>query len=70
MLEITIRRGEKCLIISLLADQHYNKEALKKTMRKIWRPVKMFSFKDLGPKLILVEFEACWEKDRVHLEGP
>lgn len=69
-LEETIIRGGKCLIISLLIDPYYNKEALKKTMGKILRSIKSISFRNWGAKMILVEFEGCRDKDRIHLERP
>lgn len=62
-LEDTMTRGEKCLI-KLLIDR-YHKEALKQTMKEIWRPMENISLRDLGPKLILVEFEGNRDKDCV-----
>lgn len=70
LLESHKNRGEKCLIMSLLTDKNYNREAFKQIMRKIWHPMKKVSFKDLGSRLILVEFEYCIEKDRVKRERP
>lgn len=62
LLESNIARGERCLVMSLLADRYYNHEALKNTMRKVWQPTQNVSFKDLGSKLLLVEFANVRDK--------
>ncbi|XP_035542065.1 uncharacterized protein LOC118344779 [Juglans regia] len=70
LLEETKQRGEHSLLVSLLMDKHYNHEVFKQNLRRIWRPVKKIWFKELGSKLLLVEFEDQREKARVQREGP
>ncbi|XP_041003994.1 uncharacterized protein LOC121249349 [Juglans microcarpa x Juglans regia] len=70
LLKSNIARGECCLVMSLLTNRYYNREALKNTMRKVWQPVYKVSIKDLGSKLFLVEFEADRDKQRALREGP
>ncbi|XP_042958115.1 uncharacterized protein LOC122293643 [Carya illinoinensis] len=54
----------------LSTEKPYNREAFKQTLKKIWRPVKKIWVKDLGSKILLVEFEDHQEKARVQCEGP
>lgn len=35
LLAETISKGERCLIVSLLTNRHYNREAFKQTMKKV-----------------------------------
>lgn len=63
MLHDAAFRNGKCLIITLLTNRHYNKEAFKQTMKKIWHPVKLIKFSDLDPTLFLVEFDDVRDKD-------
>ncbi|KAG7944593.1 hypothetical protein I3843_15G110000 [Carya illinoinensis] len=70
LLEETKQRGEHCLLVSLLTEKPYNREAFKQMLKKIWHPMKKIWVKDLGSKLLLVEFEDQREKDRVQREGP
>lgn len=51
-------------------ERHYNKEAFKQTVRKVWRLVKNISFKNSEPMMILVEFEDVKDGDRVSAESP
>ncbi|XP_035547259.1 uncharacterized protein LOC118348856 [Juglans regia] len=70
LLESNITRGERCLVMSLLTDRYYNREALKNMMRKVWQPACKVPFKDLGSNLFLVEFEDDRDKQRILWEGP
>ncbi|XP_042952131.1 uncharacterized protein LOC122289219 [Carya illinoinensis] len=70
VLEPNIARGERCLLMTLLTDRYYNREALKSMMKKVWQPIHKVSFKELGSKLILVEFADDHDKQRVLREGP
>lgn len=63
-------RAERCLLFKLLTIKHFNKEALKSTMKKIWRPVKAITVRDLNPTLFIAEFEDMKDKDRVKRDGP
>lgn len=56
--------------MTLLNDDHFNKEAIKQTMREIWRPVKKIMIKDLGSNLMLAEFKDHRDEVRVMREGP
>ncbi|KAG6628921.1 hypothetical protein CIPAW_14G046500 [Carya illinoinensis] len=56
--------------MSLLTNRYYNREALKTTMKKVWQPVHEVRFKELGSKLLLVEFVDDRDKQRVLREGP
>ncbi|XP_041001563.1 uncharacterized protein LOC121247253 [Juglans microcarpa x Juglans regia] len=68
--ENVLARGEHCLLIKLLTRKHYNHEAFKQTMRKIWRPVRSMKYCDLSPVFTLVEFEDPRDKMKVLKEGP
>ncbi|XP_035547260.1 uncharacterized protein LOC118348857 [Juglans regia] len=70
LLESNIARGERCLVMSLLIDRYYNREALKNTMRKVWQPACKVRFKNLGSNLFLVEFEDDCDKQRIFQEAP
>lgn len=70
IIEPTIARGGKCLIISVLTGRYYNRDAFKNTMKKVWQLVMQVTFKELGSKLLLVEFEDERDKNRVFREGP
>lgn len=63
-------RGECCLFVSLLTDKHFNQDAFKQTLKKIWRLVKKVWFKELGAGLLLAEFEDKAEKERIQREAP
>ncbi|XP_042958116.1 uncharacterized protein LOC122293664 [Carya illinoinensis] len=66
----TVYRGEKCLIIQLLTMKHYNKEALKQMLRRIWRPIKPMHIQNLDSKFLIAEFEEIKDKERVIRDGP
>ncbi|XP_042950030.1 uncharacterized protein LOC122282137 [Carya illinoinensis] len=69
-LEEVLERGENCLIMKLLIQKHYNHEAFKQTMRKVWRLVKSVKFHDLNAELTVVEFEDSRDRAKVIREGP
>lgn len=69
-LEDAVVRNGKCLVLRLLSEISYNKEAFKQTMRKAWRPVIQMKFRDLGAHMMRVEFSDTWDKERVNREGP
>lgn len=68
--ESTVARRDKCLVVSLLIEKYYNRDAFKNTMRKIWQPVQKLVFKELGSKLLLVEFKDEHHGLRVMCKGP
>lgn len=69
LMEDTMLRGENCLIVNLLALKHYNREAFKQTINKIWRPVKTIHCRDIESVLLLMEFEYVRDKQRVQRES-
>lgn len=58
------------MIVKLLTERHYNRDAFKVTMKKAWRPARDIRFRDLNTSLTLIEFEDRRDKDRVIREGP
>lgn len=67
-LEDVLSRASMCLIARLLNNRTYHHEAFKETMQKIWRltkPSKPIRFHELGPGMLLVEFEEKKDKERV-----
>lgn len=50
--EPNIERGERCLILSWLTDRHFNREAFKTTMTRVWQTSQSVSFKALGEKTV------------------
>lgn len=69
-LEGLISKGHNCLITKLHTSRTYNREAFKNTMRKVWRPVKMVRFHDIGSDMMMVEFESTLDKERVLKANP
>ncbi|XP_041021293.1 uncharacterized protein LOC121262766 [Juglans microcarpa x Juglans regia] len=65
----TVRRGERCLIIQFLTLKHYNKEALKQMLRRIWRPAKMMHIQNLDSNFLIAEFDDVKDKERVVRDG-
>lgn len=61
--------GGKGLIMTLLTEKHFNREAFKMTMRRAWRPVKGVRFWDLNLVLTMVEFDYRCDKESVIWEG-
>ncbi|CAI9787156.1 unnamed protein product [Fraxinus pennsylvanica] len=70
LVEEMIARGKKCLIFKLLTVKHFNKEALKSTMKKVWSASRLISIRDLSPNLFIVEFGDERGKEKVKREGP
>ncbi len=63
-----VNRGRACLVGKLIADHIIDKDAIKPTLIRCWRPSRNTMFKALGDNIFLVEFENVWDKSRV-LEG-
>ncbi|XP_042972923.1 uncharacterized protein At4g02000-like [Carya illinoinensis] len=63
-------RGEKSLMVRLLTERYFNRDAFKQTMRWVWRPMKNIKFRDLAEGLMLVEFDEPRDKVRVLHDGP
>lgn len=61
LLEEVISRGQICLLIKLYTNRPYNYEALKTTMRKVWKPRKPIKFHEVGVRIMMVEF---WGEER------
>lgn len=62
--------GGKCLLVKLITQCHYNREAFKSTMRRAWRPVRVIKFRDLNSVIMLIEFDDERDKERVIRDGP
>ncbi|XP_042958084.1 uncharacterized protein At4g02000-like [Carya illinoinensis] len=69
-LEDVLERRASCLIMKLLINKHYNRDAFKQTMRKVWNLVKGVKLCDLNTEFTLVEFEDTRDKIKVMREGP
>lgn len=48
----------------------YNLQAFWYMMRKIWKLIQPVKFKNLGGKVMLVEFSSTQNKQRIICEGP
>lgn len=70
IIEPTITHGGKCLIIYVVTYSYYNRDAFKNTMKKVRQTVMQVTFKELGSKLLLVEFEDECYKNQVLSKGP
>lgn len=68
--EELVNWGKNCLLVKLLLNRYFNREAFKVTMRKLWRPAKYLHFHEMGEGLMLVEFENQNDKIRVAHDGP
>ncbi|CAI9762887.1 unnamed protein product [Fraxinus pennsylvanica] len=66
----TPQRNAKCLLFKLLSTKHFNKEAFKNSMTRLWRPNKTLRIQDISPNLFLAEFDDNRDKERVQREGP
>lgn len=69
-LEGVIFKESCCLVAKLTTCRPFNQEALKFTMRKVWRPAKSIRFHELGVGMMQVEFEDKLDKERVIRESP
>lgn len=69
-LEDALARGQQCLLFKLLTAKHFNKEALKMTMKKIRHPFQSIAIHDLNPTLFIAEFEDLRDKEHVKRYGP
>lgn len=49
-------RGKNYLVVKLLSQKYFNREAFKATMKKVWKPSKPIHFYEMGLGLMLVEF--------------
>ena len=63
-------RGYLCVTVKVLSDRRFSREALKQTLRTIWRISKGMSFTDAPDGLLLVEFFDVGDKDRVLIGRP
>lgn len=61
---------ENNLMVRLLAEKPYNKEAFWFTMKRAWKLVHPVKFRDLGGQVSLVEFSANHDKVNTISEGP
>lgn len=69
-LSTMVSRGNHCLVIELCTSQHFNREAFKSTLRKIWQLAKSVWFHELGFDLTLAEFDDYLDKKRLIRENP
>lgn len=63
-------RGQNCLLVKLLSQKYFNREAFKGKMKKVWKPVKPLCFCEMGMGMMLAEFEEPNDKTRVIRDGP
>lgn len=57
--------GKNCLVMKILTQNSINTEALRKTMRLVWKPNKGVRIFDIEEELFLVEFGYKKDKQRV-----
>lgn len=62
-------RRKTFLLVKLLSQKYFNKEAFKSTMKKVWKPLKPIWFHEIGEGLMLTEFENIHDKVRVIRDG-
>lgn len=56
--------------MKLLTNKYFNREAFKATMKKVWCPIKLLRFHEMGEGLMLAEFADQNNKNRVLNDGP
>ncbi|XP_042942902.1 uncharacterized protein LOC122277085 [Carya illinoinensis] len=66
--KVLVAKGKRCLLMMINADRVVNKEALRTTMSKVWRPEGWIQFKEVGNNGMLVEFQHESDKTKV-LQG-
>ena len=59
-----------CLVGKLLTDNQFNAEALKTTMKNVWRPVRGVIVKDLDKNLFAFQFFSHANKETVLTKDP
>ncbi|KAL0003519.1 hypothetical protein SO802_017300 [Lithocarpus litseifolius] len=57
--------GKNCLVMKILTQKSINTEALRKTMRMVWKPNKGVRISDIEEDLFLVEFGDKKDKQKV-----
>lgn len=65
-----MERGSLCLLLKFLIARHYNKEAFKQMLRRIWHTQKQIKFYKLGTGWFLAEFKYVNDKEHVQRDGP
>ncbi|XP_042950058.1 uncharacterized protein LOC122282169 [Carya illinoinensis] len=68
VLEPLVEKGNRCLLLQLIAERTVNKQAFKTTMSKVWRPEGWIQFKEVGDNRLLAEFQHERDKTKV-LQG-
>lgn len=63
-------QGANCLLVKLLTSKPFNREALKATMSKLWRPSKSLRFHEMGSSVLMFDFEEKLDKERVIRGSP
>ena len=57
--------GKNCLVMKILTQRSINLEALRKTMRMLWRPNRAIQISEIDEELFLVEFGDTKDKKKV-----
>ena len=57
--------GKNCLVMKILTQRSINLEALRKTMRMLWRPNRAVQISEIDEELFLVEFGDTKDKKKV-----
>ncbi len=60
-----LSHGRSCLVGKLFSAWIIEKDAIKSTLIRGWRPSGSAVFKVVGENLFLVEFENAWDMSRV-----
>lgn len=68
--EQVVFKNGMCLLVKVLAERPYKKEAFKVTMKRAWRPIKPLVFRDLRNTIPLAEFTNPRDKAIVIRDGP
>lgn len=68
MIEV-LNRGRNHLLVKILTQKYFNREAFKDTMKKFWKPTKPICFHELEVGMIMEKFEDLSDKNRVGHDG-
>lgn len=65
-----VNKGKNCLLVKLLTNKYFNREAFKYTMHRVRKPVKAIQFHEIGVGIMMAEFNDQSDKYRVIKDGP
>lgn len=63
-------RTRFCLVGKLLTERPFNVEAMKTTLKMVWKPTKGVDITDIGKNLFLFQFHHLLDRRHVMENGP